>query len=74
MERDPTALRELLRDLTRRFGKDLTVKGENSPEAARAAGHNRVPLFVDAEARSSFELFVSLPTKMTPARLRSATL
>jgi thioredoxin reductase (NADPH) len=39
IERDPTALRELLRDLTRRFGNDFTVSGENSPEAALAALH-----------------------------------
>ena len=37
VDHDESSLRVLLADLTRRFGDDFTVKGNNSPEAALAA-------------------------------------
>jgi len=37
VDHDTSSLRELLSDLTRRFGDDFTVKGDSSPEAALVA-------------------------------------
>jgi hypothetical protein len=37
MEKDATALRAVVGDLTRRFGNDFVIKGESSPDAATAA-------------------------------------
>jgi thioredoxin reductase (NADPH) len=37
LEKDPTALRVLIEDLTRRFGNDFSITGESSPEAASSA-------------------------------------
>ena len=37
VDHDTSSLRELLADLTRRFGDDFTVKGDSSPEAALVA-------------------------------------
>ncbi len=39
VDHDESSLRVLLADLTRRFGDDFTVKGNNSPEAALGALH-----------------------------------
>jgi thioredoxin reductase (NADPH) len=39
VDHDESSLRVLLADLTRRFGDDFTVKGNNSPEAALDALH-----------------------------------
>jgi thioredoxin reductase (NADPH) len=37
VDHDTSSLRELLADLTRRFGNDFTVRGDSSPKAALAA-------------------------------------
>jgi len=37
VDHDTSSLRELLADLTRRFGDDFTVKGDSSPDAALVA-------------------------------------
>jgi hypothetical protein len=37
LDRDPDSLAVLVSDLSRRFGHELTVAGESSPEAALAA-------------------------------------
>jgi thioredoxin reductase (NADPH) len=60
VDRDPSSLKVLLFDLSRRFGHDFTVRGETAPEAALAAlgalaaANESVALLLVDDAASDF--------------------
>jgi thioredoxin reductase (NADPH) len=84
LDQDPTSLRVLLADLTRRFGNDFSIRGDHSPDAALGAlrvmanaGEDVALLLVDDAAsdflRRAHELYPSARRVLLVDRDYSAT-